>query len=70
MCNMCKCCVKQSKYDLDRKIPLSGEGTYEKQNLQVLCESMSLDWLKLQMSMRPAIAAANTSQSMTPKGHI
>ncbi len=26
MCNMCKCCVKQSKYDLDRKIPLLGEG--------------------------------------------
>jgi len=39
ICNMCKCCIKEVKYEIDHKIPLSGGGTNEKHNLQVLCKA-------------------------------
>ena len=39
---MCKCCVKEVKFEIDHKIPLSGGGTNEKHNLQVLCKACHL----------------------------
>jgi 5-methylcytosine-specific restriction endonuclease McrA len=39
---MCKCCVKEVKIEIDHKIQLSGGGTSEKPNLQVLCKSCHL----------------------------
>jgi 5-methylcytosine-specific restriction endonuclease McrA len=39
-CKMCKCCVNEVKIEIDHKIPLSGGGTNENPNLQVLCKSM------------------------------
>jgi len=41
-CNMCKCCVKEVKFEIDHTIPLSGGGTNEKENLQVLCKACHL----------------------------
>ncbi len=42
MCNMCKCCIKEVKYEIDHITPLSGGGTNEKPNLQVLCKACHL----------------------------
>ena len=39
---MCKCCVKEVKIEIDHKITLSGGGTNEKSNLQVLCKACHL----------------------------
>ena len=41
-CKMCKCCVKEVKYEIDHVIPLGGGGTNEKDNLQVLCKACHL----------------------------
>jgi hypothetical protein len=37
-CALCKCCVKEVKFEIDHNVPLSGGGTNEKHNLQVLCK--------------------------------
>ncbi len=41
-CNICKCCIKDIKHEIDHVIPLSGGGTNEKINLQVLCKACHL----------------------------
>ena len=41
-CNMCKCCVKDTKFEIDHITSLAGGGTNEKSNLQVLCKACHL----------------------------
>jgi len=41
-CALCKCCVKEVKFEIDHNIPLSGGGTNEKPNLQLLCKACHL----------------------------
>jgi hypothetical protein len=41
-CNMCKCCTKDVKFEIDHIIPLGGGGTNEKNNLQVSNRSLFL----------------------------
>jgi len=41
-CNMCKCCTKEKPFEIDHITPLSGGGTNEKSNLQVLCKACHL----------------------------
>ncbi len=38
-CNICKCCVKDTKFDIDHIRALSNGGTNEKSNLQPLCKA-------------------------------
>jgi DNA replication protein DnaC len=42
-CNMCKCCIKDNKFDIDHIAPLSSGGTNDESNLQVLCKACHLD---------------------------
>ncbi len=39
---MCKCFVKEVKFEIDHKIKLSEGGTNKKPNLQVLCKACHL----------------------------
>ncbi len=41
-CNMCKCCNKDVKFEIDHITPLAKGGTIEKNNLQVLCKACHL----------------------------
>ncbi len=41
-CKICKCCVKETKFEIDHKMPLSGGGTNEKPNIQILCKACQL----------------------------
>jgi 5-methylcytosine-specific restriction protein A len=38
-CNICKCCIKDTKFHIDHIRALSNGGTNEKSNLQPLCKS-------------------------------
>ena len=38
-CNICKCCIKDTKFDIDHIRALSNGGTNEKSNLQPLCKA-------------------------------
>jgi 5-methylcytosine-specific restriction protein A len=38
-CNICKCCIKDTKFDIDHIRSLSNGGTNEKSNLQPLCKA-------------------------------
>jgi len=41
-CNMCKCCIKDVRFEIDHITPLAGGGTNEMNNLQVLCKACHL----------------------------
>ena len=41
-CNMCKCCTKDVKFEIDHITSLASGGTNEKSNLQVLCKACHL----------------------------
>ena len=42
-CQICKCCIKDKKFEIDHIIPLGGGGTNERSNLQVLCKACHLN---------------------------
>jgi hypothetical protein len=39
---MCKCCTKDTKFEIETILPLSGGGTNEMSNHQVLCKACHL----------------------------
>jgi hypothetical protein len=41
-CNMCQCCTKDIKFEIDHIKSLASGGTNEKSNLQVLCKACHL----------------------------
>jgi 5-methylcytosine-specific restriction endonuclease McrA len=40
--DMCQCCTKERKFEIDHITPLSGGGANEMSNLQVLCKACHL----------------------------